>query len=147
MKKLDLRKTLNRLPNFVHDVSTATCVFCPYGADVQAGDRVLAFDERTSFGRRQRERLVEVTAVKRFRSTGRFITLEATIAKEDEIAGIAEDSEVTVEMLFDHRVGNATYIEERPPVVVYFKPCGAVDSHDSRSEQRKHRIPRLDRPG
>lgn len=135
----------NRLPNFVHDVGTAACVFCPYGADVKAGDRVLAFDERTVFGRRQRERLVEVTAVKRFRSTGRFITLEATIAREDEIARIAEDSEVSVGMLYDHRVGNPTFIEERSPVVVYFTPCDAAA--DPRSRQRKRHIPRLTRPG
>lgn len=145
--KPDPRKTLNRLPNFVHDVAIATCVFCPYGADVKVGDRALAWDERTVLGRHQRELLVEVTAVKRFRSNGRFITLEATIAKEDEIAQIAEDSEVTVEMLFDHRVGNPTFIEERPPMVVYFRPCEAHDSHGSRTEPRKPRIPRLVRPG
>jgi hypothetical protein len=143
MINLDLSKTLNRLPNYVHDVSTATCVFCPYGADVKVGDRIVAFDERTAFGRCQRERLVEVTAVKGFRSTGRIITLDLKIAKEDEIARIAEDSELTVEMLFEHRIGNATYLEGRSPVVVYFKPCNIDDTIGSQFKQRKRRYPRL----
>ncbi|MGE5624843.1 MAG: hypothetical protein ACM3ZT_04770 [Bacillota bacterium] len=141
------RKTLNRLPNYVHNIDTATCVFCPYGADVKVGDRVLAFDERTSAGRLQRERLVEVTAVKRFRATGRFITLEATIAKDEEIARIAEDSEVSVQMLYDHQRGKATYIEGRSPVVVYFEPCDIMEPSIEQSKQRSSHIPRLVKRG
>ena len=55
------------LPNFVRDISTANCVFCPYGADAQPGDRLYVYDEKTVYGRPQRERLVEVTSVKRRR--------------------------------------------------------------------------------
>ena len=147
MPKRDLRKKPNRLPNYVHDIDTATCVFCPYGADVKVGDRVMAFDERTSAGRLQRERLVEVSAVKRFRATGRFITLDATIAKEDEIARIAEDSEVSIQMLYDHQLGKATYIDGRSPVVVYFEPCDTADTHPAQSKPRNKHIPRLTKPG
>jgi hypothetical protein len=142
MINLDLGRAPNRLPNYVHDVSTATCVFCPYGANVKAGDRIVAFDEKTAFGRRQRERLVEVIAVKSFRSTGRLITLDLKIAKEDEIAHIAEDSELPVEALFEHRIGAATYMEDRPPVVVYFRPCNEEDTiglqFRKRSRHRHH---------
>ncbi|HLW74983.1 MAG TPA: hypothetical protein VKT74_07940 [Gammaproteobacteria bacterium] len=140
MIKLEIRRAPNRLPNYVNDVSTATCVFCPYGADVKPGDRIVAFDEKTIFGRRQRERLVEVTAVKSFRSTGRIITLNLKIAKEEEIARIAEDSELSMEALFEHRIGAATYIEERPPVVVYFRPYDENDTIGSQFKKRsRHR--------
>lgn len=121
-------RKIERLPNHVRDVMTATCVFCPYGADVKAGDRVYAFDERTAFGRRQRERLVEVTAVKSFRSTGRLVTVDLKITRESDLMRIAEDSEIPLETLYEHRSGNPTYIDERPAVVVYFKPCNEDDT-------------------
>jgi|SRR5215472_11960468 len=119
---------IERLPNHVVDVLTATCVFCPYGADVKVGDRAYAFDEKTNLGRQQRDRLVEVTAVKSFRSTGRLITLDLIIAKESELFQIAVDSEIPLETLYDHRNGNDTYLEGRSPVVVYFKPCNEDDT-------------------
>lgn len=128
IQKAQKPRQIRRLPNHVHDVMTASCVFCPYGADLNPGDRVYAFDERTSFGRRQRDRLVQVTAVKSFRSTGRLITLDLKIMRESDLMRIAEDSEVPLETLFEHRSGNDTYIEGRLPVVVYFKPCNEDDT-------------------
>lgn len=136
---LNLGKKTARLPNHVHDVTSAGCVFCPYGAEVRVGDRVYAFDEKTSLDRRQRERLVEVTAVRKFRSTGRLITLDLKIANEAEILRIAVDSEITVGMLYDHRSGASTYIDERPPVVVYFKPCNEDDTVGSPFKQHSRR--------
>ena len=130
------RDTIQRLPNHVVDVMTASCVFCPYGADVKPGDRVFAFDERTSFGRRQRERLVEVTAVKPFRSTGRLVTIDLKITRESDLLRIAVDSEIPLETLYEHHSGNPTYIDERPPVVVYFKPCSEDDTLGAQSRQR-----------
>jgi hypothetical protein len=118
----------NRLPSYVGDVGTATCLFCPYGADVQVGDRLYAFDEKTSFGRRQRERLVEVTAVKVFRSTGRVATLDLKIATPEELTRISQDSEIPVEAILSHRANTDTYDALRPPVVVYFKPCFEDDA-------------------
>ena len=129
------RDIIPRLPNHVVDVMTATCVFCPYGADVKPGDRVYAFDERTSFGRRQRERLVEVTAVKPFRSTGRLVTIDLKIAGETDLLRIAVDSEIPLKTLYEHHSGNPTYIDERPPVVVYFKPCSEDDTLGAQSRQ------------
>ncbi len=113
-----------RLPAYVQDVETAVCVFCPYGCDMRVGERVFAYDEKTTFGRRQRERLVEVSAVKLFRSTGRVATLDLKIATPAELVQIAHDSELTVESLMNHRAGAETYDPKRPPVVVYFRPCG-----------------------
>ena len=139
MFALSLGKRSDRLPNHVTDVTTASCVFCPYGADVRVGDRVYAFDEKTSLDRRQRERRVEITAVRKFRSTGRLITLDLKIANEAEIFRIAVDSEVAVEMLYDHRSGAPTYIDERPPVVVYFRPCNDEDTVGSQFKQRSRR--------
>lgn len=136
MFALDFGKGRNRLPNHVHDVTTATCVFCPYGADVKTGDKVYAFDEKTSLDRRQRERLVEVTAVKKFRSTGRLVTLDLIIANENEILRIAEDSEIAPETLYEHRSGGPTYMDDRPPVVVYFKPCNEEDTVGSQFKRR-----------
>ena len=133
------RNTIQRLPNHVRDVLTATCVFCPYGADVKPGDRMYAFDEKTSFDRRQRDRLVEVVAVKSFRSTGRLVTLDLKITRESELMRIAEDSEIPLETLYEHRAGNDTYIEERPPVVVYFRPCNEDDTLAAKSRQRAQR--------
>ena len=129
-------KQIPRLPNHVRDVMTATCVFCPYGADVSTGDQVHAFDEKTLFGRRQRDRLVQVVAVKSFRSTGRLVTLDLKIARESDLLRIAEDSEIPVETLYEHRSGNPTYIEGRQPVVVYFR---LVDEDDTLGAQAKSR--------
>ena len=106
------RNNIPRLPNHVVDVMTATCVFCPYGADVKPGDRVHAFDEKTSFDRRQRERLVEVVAVRSFRSTGRLISIDLKIARESDLLRIAVDSEVPMETLYEHHSGSPTYIED-----------------------------------
>ncbi|HEV2211770.1 MAG TPA: hypothetical protein VGS99_00345 [Gammaproteobacteria bacterium] len=124
------------LPNYVHDIASATCVFCPYGADVQAGDRLYVYDEKTVYGRQQRERLVEVKAVKLFRSTGRVITLDLNMISTEEAQHIAEDSEMTVESLLDHRAGNSTFDEKRPPVVVYFEPCSEDDTTGSRTRPK-----------
>lgn len=141
------RDTIQRLPNHVVDVMTATCVFCPYGADVKPGDRVYAFDERTAFGRRQRERLVEVTAVKSFRSTGRLVTVDLKIAKESDLLRIAVDSEVPLETLYEHHSGNPTYIDERPPVVVYFKPCNEDDTLGAQSRLGPQKSAARTKPG
>lgn len=130
------RNAIPRLPNHVVDVMTATCVFCPYGADVKPGDRVYAFDEKTAFGRRQRERLVEVTAVKSFRSTGRMISIDLKIGRESDLLRIAVDSEIPLQTLYEHHSGNPTYIDGRPPVVVYFKPCDEDDTLGAQSRQR-----------
>lgn len=124
------------LPNYVSDITKATCVFCPYGADVQAGDRLYVYDEKTVFDRQQRERLVEITAVKVFRSTGRVITLDLHMISPEESARIAEQSEMTLESLLDHRVGNSTFDEKRPPVVVYFTPCSEDDTTGSRTRPK-----------
>lgn len=121
------------LPNFVRDIATATCVFCPYGADAQPGDRLYVYDEKTVHGRQQRERLVEVTAVKRFRSTGRVITLDLNMIGTDEIRHIAEDSETTVEALLEHYAGHPTFDPKHPPVVVYFEPVSEDDTTGSRT--------------
>jgi hypothetical protein len=119
------------LPSYVHDIATSTCLFCPYGAEVQAGDHIYVYDEKTVFGRQQRERLVEITAVKQFRSTGRVITLDLNMISQDEAAHIAEDSETSVEALLEHRPGAATYNAKQPPVVVYFEPCDEDDTTGS----------------
>lgn len=133
-------KRPQRLPNHVVDVMTATCVFCPYGADVQAGDRVYAFDEKTAFGRQQRERLVEVVSVKSFRSTGRLVSIDLKITQERDLLRIAVDSEIPMQTLYEHHSGNPTYIDARPPVVVYFRPCDEDDTLGAQSRQG------LDRP-
>jgi hypothetical protein len=119
------------LPNYVRDIATASCVFCPYGADAQPGDRLYIYDEKTVYGRQQRERLVEVTAVKQFRSTGRVVTLDVNMIGSEEMVHIAEDSETSVEALLEHRPGNATYDAKRPPVVVYFEPVSEDDTTGS----------------
>lgn len=108
---------------FVHDVDTAACAFCPYGTEFVPGDRIQIYDEKTVFARKTRERLVEVTAVKVFRTTGRQITLDLLMISEAEARKIAEDSELTVEVLMDHRVGDGNFDLQRPPVVIYFTPC------------------------
>ena len=124
------------LPNYVHDIATAGCVFCPYGADVQVGDRLYVYDEKTVYDRQQRERLVEITAVKLFRSTGRVITLDLNMISPEETQRIADDSEMTLESLLDHRAGNSTFDEKRPPVVVYFEPCSEDDTTASRTRPK-----------
>ncbi|MGH7192556.1 MAG: hypothetical protein ACREJM_03370 [Candidatus Saccharimonadales bacterium] len=126
MLMLSLKENVEgkRLPIFVHDIYTANCVFCPYGTDgVEVGDRVYAYDEQTILGRRQRERLVEVTAIKAFRSTGRIVTLDIRIATALELKQIAENSEVPLQALIDQCAGAETFDPARPPVVVYFRPC------------------------
>jgi len=115
--------SVKRLPTNVQDVRTASCGFCPYGTDLKVGDLVYAFDEKTPFGRRQRGRLVQVTAIKLVRSTGRVITLDLKIASADELQRIAEDSELSIAALANHRFGGETYDPGHPPVVVYFRPC------------------------
>ena len=124
------------LPNYVNDISTASCVFCPYGAEVEVGDRLYVYDEKTVFDRQQRERLVEIKAVKLFRSTGRVITLDLNMISPEEAQRIAEDSEMTLESLLDHRAGNSTFDEKRPPVVVYFEPCSEDDTTGSRTRPK-----------
>src|SRR5690349_13412066 len=104
---------------FVHDVDTATCAFCPYGTEFAPGDRILIYDERTVFARKTRERLVDVKAVKVFRTTGRQITLDLLMISETEARKIAEDSELTVDILMDHRAGADKFDAARPPVVIY----------------------------
>jgi len=108
---------------FVHDIDTAVCAFCPYGSDFVAGQRILIYDEKTVFRRQTRERLVEVKGVKIFRSTGRQITLDLLMISDAECQKIAEDSDLTVEILLDHRAGAQNFDSKRPPVVVYFTPC------------------------
>ncbi len=117
-----------RLPSYVRNVNSARCLFCPYGTDVKVGDRVLAWDEKTVFGREQRERLVEITAVKVFRTNGRVVTLDFVVASEEEVARIAEDSEIAAHMLLTHRSGTSTYDAKNPPVVVYFRTCEQKDA-------------------
>lgn len=121
-------ETPDMLPSHVHDIGTSTCLFCPYGAGVEAGDRLYVYDEKTVFGRQQRERLVEVTAVKQFRSTGRVMTLDLNLISAEEAARIAEDSETSVEAMLEHHAGHVTYDPKHPPVVVYFKPCDEDDT-------------------
>ena len=130
------REEEKRLPTYVHDVDTAACVFCPYGADLKVGDRVYAFDEKTVLGRRQRERLVEVSAVKLFRSTGRVVTLDLKIATPGELAQIARDSELPLEALVNHRAGAATYDSAQPPVVVYFRACDVDDTIKAQTQRQ-----------
>jgi len=132
MPKRSKKSNAKRLPHFVRDVSTADCVFCPYGADVKVGDRVYAYDERTEFGRRARERLVEVTAVKPFRSTGRVVTLDLEKIPLAELARIATISELSMEALLGHHAGAPNYDRRRPPVVVYFQPCDDDDTVGTR---------------
>lgn len=124
-------ETPDMLPSHVHDIGTSTCLFCPYGAGVQAGDRLYVYDEKTVFGRQQRERLVEVKAVKQFRSTGRVITLDLNLISAEEAAHIAEDSETSVEAMLEHYPGHATYDAKHPPVVVYFEACDEDDTTGS----------------
>ena len=126
-------ETQDTMPSHVRDISTATCVFCPYGAGVEPGDRLYIYDEKTVFGRQQRERLVEVKAIKQFRSTGRVITLDLNMISPEEVEHIAADSELGVEALLTHRPGTASYDEKRPPVVVYFEPCDEDDTTGSQS--------------
>lgn len=117
-----------RLPSYVRNVNSAQCLFCPYGADLKVGDRVIAWDEKTVFEREQRERLVEITAVKVFRTNGRVVTLDFVVASEAEIARIAADSEIAPHMLLTHRIGKSTYDTKNPPMVLYFRACELKDS-------------------
>ena len=85
------------------------------------------------FGRQQRERLVEVKAVKQFRSTGRVITLDLVMISGEEVEHIAVDSELGVDALLEHRPGTATYDDKRLPVVVYFEPVADDDTTGTRT--------------
>jgi hypothetical protein len=126
--------TPDTMPSHVRDISTANCVFCPYGAGVEPGDRLYIYDEKTVFGRQQRERMVEVKTIKQFRSTGRVITLDLAMISLEEVEHIAADSELGVEALLTHRPGTAGYDEKRPPVVVYFEACDEDDTTGSHSQ-------------
>ena len=107
---------------FVCDIDTATCAFCPVGTEFAKGDKIHIQDEKTVFGRQTREKLVEITAVKIFRSTGRQITLDLLMITEAECRKIAEDSDLTVDILMQHKVGAERYDPTRPPVVIFFSP-------------------------
>jgi hypothetical protein len=141
----DNRARKDRLPNYVRDVSTSSRLFCPYGADVKAGDRVYVYDEKTAHDRRQRERRVEVTAVKVFRSNGRVVTLDLEKITLTELARIATESELSMEALLEHHAGASTYDPKRPPVVVYFKPCDEDDTIGAQFRPRYKRQPRWKR--
>lgn len=108
---------------FVCDIDSATCAFCPVGTEFVRGDKIHIQDEKTVFGRQTREKLVEITAVKIFRSTGRQITLDLMMITEAECRKIAEDSDLTVDILMQHKVGAERYDPNRPPVVIFFSPC------------------------
>ena len=105
---------------FVCDIDTATCAFCPVGTEFVKGDRVLIQDEKTVFGRQTREKLVEITAVKVFRSTSRLITLDLMTISEAECQKIADDSDLTGEILLNHKMGAGNYDPNKPPVVIFF---------------------------
>jgi len=105
---------------FVNDVVTATCVFCPYGADVEPGDRIRIYDERPGVVGESNERMAEVTAVKIFRSTGRRVTLDLVMISDAEARKIATDSDTSVATLLEHRAGTRRFDRRHPPVVVYF---------------------------
>lgn len=108
---------------FVSDIDSATCAFCPVGTEFAKGDRILIHDEKTVFSRQIREKPVQVTAVKLFRSTGRQITLDLLMISEAEAQKIADDSDLTVDILLAHRAGAHNFDPSRPPVVVYFTPA------------------------
>lgn len=114
--------TTPEFSGYVHDIDTAKCLFCPYGTDFKPGDRVEIHDEKTVFGRVQRRRMVEITAVKEFRTNGRVITLGSDMASSDDIKQISTDSDVAVDLLLTHRKGTATYDSGKPPVVMFFVP-------------------------
>lgn len=139
MLGLDMSGKADRLPHYVRDVSTASRLFCPYGAEVKVGDRVYVYDEKTVHDRRQRERRVQVTAVKLFRSTGRAVTLDLEKITQTELARIATDSELGMEALLAHHAGASTYDAKRPPVVVYFKPCDEDDTIGAQFRPRYRR--------
>ncbi|MGH8402464.1 MAG: hypothetical protein ACRESO_03530 [Gammaproteobacteria bacterium] len=121
-KKATLRSNgPSRLPSYVRNVNSAQCLFCPYGTDLKEGDRVIAWDEKTVFDREQRERLVEITAIKAFRTNGRVVTLDFVVASDEDLARIAEDSEIAPQALLTHRLGKSTFDTKKPPVVVYFR--------------------------
>lgn len=111
---------------FVNDIDSARCAFCPYGTEFAPGDRILIYDEKTVFGRQTREREVEITSVKLFRSTGRQITLDLMMISDTESEKIAADSDLTVDILLNHRAGGGNFDAKRPPVVVYFVPAQAA---------------------
>ncbi len=121
-KKVILRSNgPGRLPSYVRNVNSAQCLFCPYGTDLKEGDRVIAWDEKTVFDREPRERMVEITAIKAFRTNGRVVTLDFVVASDEDMARIAEDSEIAPHALLTHRHGKSTFDTKQPPVVVYFR--------------------------
>ena len=135
------KRRRHRLPHYVRDVSTADRVFCPYGADVKVGDQVYAYDEKTAHNRRQRDRLVEVTAVRVFRSNGRVVTLDLEKVSLTEVARIANDSELSIDVLLEHHAGAPSYDRKHPPVVVYFRPCDQDDTVGARFRPYRRREP------
>ncbi|MGH8283660.1 MAG: hypothetical protein ACRESE_07415 [Gammaproteobacteria bacterium] len=118
----------SRLPSYVRNVNSAQCLFCPYGTDFKVGDRVIAWDEKTVFDRKPRKRLVEITAIKAFRTNGRVVTLDFVVASDEEVARIAEDSEIAPQALLTHRLGKSTYDMKNTPMVVYFRACENEDN-------------------
>jgi hypothetical protein len=90
---------------------------------------VYVYDEQTGV---QRERQVEITAVKVFHSTGRMISLDLAMLSPAEAARIATDSELRLETLLEHRNGSPGYDSTRRAVVVYFKACDKDDATGSR---------------
>jgi pyruvate formate-lyase activating enzyme-like uncharacterized protein len=109
------------LANRVRDIGSADCVFCPQGTALRPGDWVYVHDERPRSRRRQR--LMEVTAVKLFQANGQAATLDNALVAVEELLHIAADSELSVEALLEHHGGNYDYESQRPPAVVYFRPC------------------------
>ena len=128
MSRVDPELNHRRLPSYVHNVSTAQCLFCPYGVDGKVGERVYAFDERTVLQHQTRERLVVITAIKMFHSDGARITLDGKPASAFELAQIMQDSKLTLTALLDHRNGSLHDDPEQSPVVVYFSPCDQDDT-------------------
>ena len=113
-------------PLFVHDVDRATCIFCPYGTNLKTGDQALICEGRSASSAAPRERVVEIKAVKIFRSTGRRVTLDLMMASNSESEKIAEDSAITLNVLLAHRAGTANFDPKHPPVVVYFMPAATA---------------------
>jgi hypothetical protein len=108
---------------FVHDIDSAICAFCPNGTGFAVGDRIGIYDEKAVFGRQVRERLVEVDAVKLFRSNDLQIALGKKWLSIEDSAKIAADSALSVEILLNHRTPHKRFDRKRPPVVVFFTPC------------------------
>jgi len=118
------------LPYRVRDVGSADCVYCPHGADVKPGDWVYVHEEKPRTRRRQR--LVEVTAVRRFNAGGQAVTLDTSVATPQELMHIAANSEISLEALMQ-----PPYVlpdRRHLPVVVYFRPCDASTDSTAASD-------------